>query len=76
MLAQYIIKGEASLSAYHNLGERAVQLRVVSYLARTVGNEVIVANHRVAGIAKGICYSLLSLLVSAFEPDRAGLTKV
>ena len=75
MLAQYITKGEASLSTYHNLGERAVQLRVVAYLARTVDNEVIAANHRVAGIAKGISYSLLSVLVSAFEPDRTGLTK-
>ena len=75
MLAQYMTKGESSLSTYQNLGERAVQLRVVAYLARTIDNEVICANHRVAGISKGISYSLLSVLVSAFEPDRTGLTK-
>ena len=75
MLAQYVAKGVASLSTYHSMGERAVQLRVVAYLARTVDNEVITANHRAAGIAKGISYSLLSVLVSAFEPERTGLTK-
>jgi hypothetical protein len=75
MLAQYITKGEDSLAEYHGLGERAVQLRAVSHLARAVDNEVIVSNARISGIAKGICYSVLSVLVSAFEPERTGLSK-
>lgn len=74
MLARFLIGGESSLAKYQYLGSRAVQLRVVHHLERILKNPVIVANITMKGIANGVCYSIISALVSAFEPQRMGLS--
>ncbi|TRY70692.1 hypothetical protein TCAL_16356 [Tigriopus californicus] len=74
MLARFLVDGESSLAKYQYLGSRAVQLRVVHQLERILKNPVIVSNTTMRGIANGVCYSIVSALVSAFEPARMGLS--
>eukprot|EP00095_Tigriopus_kingsejongensis_P005661 maker-scaffold209_size256900-snap-gene-1.27 protein:Tk05661 transcript:maker-scaffold209_size256900-snap-gene-1.27-mRNA-1 annotation:"nucleoporin nup188 homolog" len=73
MLARYLIEGETSLTKYQTLGGRAIQLRVVHTLEKIMVNPVITSNSTMRGITHGICYSVVSALVSAFEPQRMGL---
>ncbi len=55
------------------LGERAVQLRAVAFLDRCVGNEVIASSAALRSVAVGVCYALVSVLVSVFDPYRMGV---
>ena len=73
MLAHYLTDSD-SLSKFYALGERAIQLDVVSFLAQMVENPVIGNNQVICNIAKGICYAASCVLVTAFEPRSMGLT--
>ena len=73
MLAHFMMDGPESIRKYHGLGERAVNLGTLKYLEKVVKNEVISADKEVLGIAKGICYAILSVMLSAFEPQRMGI---
>ena len=75
MLAQYLAGGGggADLGKTRWLGERAVQLRAVAFLDRCVRNEVIACHAGLRAIVVGVCYALLSVLVSAFDAGRMGV---
>lgn len=72
MLAHYLMDAD-SLGRWAGLGERALQLDAVGFLARIVENPVISKNTFVCNIAKGICYATACVLVTAFEPASMGL---
>ena len=74
MLAHYLADGEESLQSMHSLGERGLHLRAVNFLTQALSNEVISANNSVENAASGACYSVLSVLVTAFEPQRMGIS--
>uniref|UniRef100_A0A0K2V9Y5 Nucleoporin NUP188 n=1 Tax=Lepeophtheirus salmonis TaxID=72036 RepID=A0A0K2V9Y5_LEPSM len=71
MLSRYLRNGELSQPEI-SIGERAVQLRVLHYLNSLMSNDVI-TNQTVKSIAAGVCYSILSILITVFDPDKMGL---
>ena len=73
MLAHYLTDAD-SLSKFYALGERAIQLDVVSFLAQIVDNPIITTNKVICNIAKGICYATACVLATAFEPQSLGLS--
>ena len=79
-LAQFLTGGEAALPRYKALGERAVQLRALHTLSRAVESPVLgggssKSNASVRGVTRGVCYALLSVLSSSFDPRRMGMAE-
>ena len=73
MLAHFVVDGQDALLCHQVLGERAIGLGALKFLCAVATNEVILSNLSLAGLSKGICYSVLSVLVSAFDPQRMGI---
>ena len=77
MLAHYLVEGESSLAHYRGLGERAVQLNVLKFLLTCLQNEATVgtSGSLVCSITHSIIYSLISVLTTAFNPEKMGLAE-
>ena len=75
MLVHFQIEGESSLVKYRNLGERAIQLQVIKYLIKAAKNDVVNSNARVSEVFYKGVYKLLNSLLTAFDPERMGLTE-
>jgi hypothetical protein len=50
-------------------------LNVIEYLSQGLVNDALKSNHIIAAITHGVVYSLISILVTAFEPARMGLSQ-
>ena len=73
MLSNYLAKDGDISPKYVSLGERAVQLRVLHFLNSCLNNDVISSDITIKSITSGIIYSILSVLITVFDPDRTGL---
>ncbi|XP_076308218.1 nuclear pore complex protein Nup188 isoform X4 [Tachypleus tridentatus] len=74
MLVRFWIK-DASLtnsSTFRHLGNTALQLDVFEYLCRALQTPTLSGNGKVAVLAHGVVYSLLSVLLSVFHVDTLG----
>ena len=68
MLSHYLVNQQISKHKY--LGQRAFQLNVIDYLSQGLDHDPLNANQVVSAISHGVVYSLLSILVTAFDPSR------
>ena len=69
MLSHYLVDQQVNLK-FKNLGERAFQLGVMEYLSQALKSDVCNSNSIVSSICHGTIYSLMSILVTAFDPGR------
>ena len=61
---------DQQISKHKYLGQRAFQLNVIDYLSQGLEHDPLNANQVVSAISHGVVYSLLSILVTAFDPSR------
>ena len=70
MLSHYLVDQQVLNLKFKNLGERAFQLGVMEYLSQALKSDVCNSNSILSSICHGTIYSLLSILVTAFDPGR------
>lgn len=74
MLSHYLVDGTDSLVKFKALGDRSINsLSLVNYLKNCLENEALNSNKIVRGLSYGVVYSLISILITAFDPERMGL---
>ena len=74
MLSHYLV--DPQISKHNNLGQRAFQLNVVEYLSQGLDHDPLNANQVISAISHGVVYSLLSILVTAFDPSRMNISNL
>ena len=62
MLAHFL--NDDDFGRFRNLGERAVQLKVLQYIDRSLKNDVVVGNKAVASVVNSAAFAVLSVLVN------------
>jgi hypothetical protein len=62
MLAHFL--NDDDFGRFRNLGERAVQLKVLQYIDRSLKNDVVVGNNAVASVVNSAAFAVLSVLVN------------
>ena len=56
---------------YKTLGERALgSLNVIEYLSSGLNSDALNANQVLSAISYGVAFGLVSILVTAFDPER------
>ena len=75
MVSHYLVDKD-QVNKFKNLGERAFQLDVMEYLSQTLKSDACNANGILSSICYGTVYSLLSILVTAFDPSRMKLQEL
>ena len=75
MVSHYLVD-KSQANKFKNLGERAFQLDVMEYLSQTLKSDACNANAILSSICYGTVYSLLSILVTAFDPSRMKLQEL
>ena len=74
MLSHYLV--DQQISKHNNLGQRAFQLNVVEYLSQGLDHDPLNANQVISAISHGVVYSILSILVTAFDPSRMNISNL
>ena len=69
MLSHYLVNDQL-MSKYQGLGQRAFSLNVIEYLSQALESDALHSNQVISAISYGVVYSLLSILVTAFDPSR------
>ena len=71
MLSHYLV--DRQVGKFKSLGERAFQLNVIEFLTSGLKSDALNSNHIIAAISHGVVFGLISILVTAFDPDRMGI---
>ena len=74
MLSHYLVSQQ--IQKHKHLGQRAFQLEVVEYLSHALLSDAVNSNQVISAITYGVVYSLLSIMVTAFDPSRMNLSSL